>query len=207
MAKKGIDKKKYDRMARIYDLMESPMELLSFARWRSKAIDKAYTAQKVLEVGTGTGKNLPYYNNSQQVFAVDISRKMLKKAKIRVKESKAFVDLVQMDVESLGFPDGSFDASVATYVFCSVENPLSGLYEIRRVLKKDGIAIFLEHMRSENKLVGKGMDLFNPIVSRMGPNINRPTARNIRDAGFEIVEEVRLSISIFRLMVAKPKPI
>ncbi len=206
MAKKGIDKKKYDRMASIYDLMESPMELLSFARWRSKAVDKAYTAQKILEVGTGTGKNLPYYTEAHQVFAVDISKKMLKRAKVRVKKSKAIVNLVQMDAESLGFSSDTFDAAVATYVFCSVENPISGLRELRRVLKKDGIAVFLEHMRSENEFIGKGMDLFNPIISRTGPNINRRTARNIQDAGFEIVEEVRLFSSVFRLIVAQPKP-
>jgi ubiquinone/menaquinone biosynthesis C-methylase UbiE len=206
MAKKGIDKKKYDRMAKIYDLMESPMELLSFARWRSKAIDRAYTAQKILEVGSGTGKNLPYYNENQQVFAVDISKKMLKKAKVRVEKSKAIVNLVQMDVESLGFPSYSFDEVVATYVFCSVENPISGLHELRRVLKKDGVAVFLEHTRSENELIGKGMDLFNPVVSRMGPNINRRTVRNIRDAGFEVIEEVHLFSSVFRLIVAQPKP-
>lgn len=206
MTKRGIDKKKYDRMARVYDLMESPMELLSYARWRSKAINKASTERQILELGVGTGKNLPYYNERQQVFAVDISRKMLRKAKNRVGKSKATVHLVQMDAESLGFSDGTFDASIASYVFCSVENPLTGLLEVRRVLKKDGVAIFLEHMRSENKLVGKGMDLFNPVVVRMGPNINRQTAKNIQNAGFEIIEETRLFSSIFRLIVAKPKP-
>ena len=193
-------------MAKIYDLMESPMELLAFARWRSKAIDKAYTAQKILEVGTGTGKNLPYYTEGQHVFAVDISKKMLKKAKVRVQKSKAIVDLVQMDAESLGFSNDFFDASVATYVFCSVENPISGLLELRRVLKKDGIAVFLEHMRSENELIGKGMDLFNPVVARTGPNINRRTVRNIQNAGFEVVEEMYLFSSVFRLIIAQPKP-
>lgn len=206
MPKKGVDKKKYDRMAKIYDLMESPMELLSFARWRSKAINKAYIARKVLEIGTGTGKNLPYYNENQQVFAVDISKKMLKKAKVRARKSKAIVNLIQMDAESLGFQNRIFEASVATYVLCSIENPLSGLFEVRRVLKEDGVAVFLEHMRSENKLVGKSMDLMNPIVSRVGPNMNRRTVRNIENAGFEIIEEVRLFTSIFRLIVAKPKP-
>ena len=82
MPKKGNDKKKYDRMAKLYDLIETPMELLSFARWRSKAIDRAYTSQNILEIGTGTGKNLPYYKEKQQVFVVDISKKTLKKPKL-----------------------------------------------------------------------------------------------------------------------------
>lgn len=205
MTKKGIDKKRYDRIAAFYDLFENPMELLSFARWRSKAVDKIFAEQKLLEVGVGTGKNLPYYNENQRVFAVDISKKMLKKAKIRAQNSKALIYLAQMDSESLGFPDDTFDASIATYVFCSVENPMQGLTEIRRVLKKDGTAVFLEHMRSENRFVGKTMDLFNRATVRMGPNINRRTVSNIRDAGFEIVEEIYLFTSIFRLILAKPK--
>ena len=203
--KKGVDKKKYDRIAFSYDLIENPMELLSYARWRSNAVNKACATGKVLEVGVGTGKNLPYYCENQQVFAVEISGKMLNRAKNRTAKSKALIYLIQMDAERLGFPDASFDASISTYVFCSVENPFIGLKEIRRVLKKDGIAVFLEHMRSENELVGKVMDLWNPFVSRMGPNIDRRTAQNIRNAGFEIVEETYLVSSIFRLIVAKPK--
>jgi hypothetical protein len=60
-------------------------------------------------------------------------------------------------------------------------------------------------MRSENKLIGKGMDLLNPVVSRSVPNINRKTARDIQDAGFEIIEELHLFISVFRLILAQPQ--
>ena len=205
MKKEGVDKKRYDRIAAFYDLLENPMELLSYARWRNELLYKIHEKGKVLEVGVGTGKNLPYYSKYHKVFAVDISGKMLKRAKVRAEKSKALIYLAQMDVEHLGFSDATFDASVSTYVFCSVENPMLGLNEIRRVMKEDGTAIFLEHMRSENEFIGKAMDLSNPAVARMGPNINRRTVRNIRNAGFEVLEETYLLSSIFRLIVAKPK--
>jgi ubiquinone/menaquinone biosynthesis C-methylase UbiE len=108
----------------------------------------------------GTGKNLPYVMRRSKFLRLIFAEKMLKKVKDKVRKSKAIIDLVQMDAESLGIPDGIFDASVATYVLCSAENQLRGLHEIRRVLKKDGIAVFLEHKRNENDLAGKGMDLF-----------------------------------------------
>jgi ubiquinone/menaquinone biosynthesis C-methylase UbiE len=67
-----------------------------------------------------------------------------------------------------------FDTIVSTYVFCSVQNPIRRLNELKRVLKRDGVAVFLEHMRSEKKFMGKVMDVSNPlVVENFGPNINR----------------------------------
>lgn len=204
--KKGVDKKRYNRIAGIYDSLESPMELLSYSRWRKEVFNRAPKRGKILEIGVGTGKNLPYYSKNHEIFAVDISENMLKRAKIRAKKPKAIVHIAQMDVERLGFPDKIFDAAITAFVFCSVENPVKGLKEIRRVLKQDGIAIFLEHMRSENEFMGKVMDLLNPLmVNTFGPNINRHTVENIRKAGFEILEEEYLLSSIFRILVAKPE--
>ncbi len=203
--KKGVDKKRYDRIASLYDLLESPMELLSYSRWREEVFEKVPEKGRILEVGVGTGKNLSHYNEGHEVFAVDISAKMLKKAERRADRVKASVHLVQMDVESLGFPDEVFDAAISTYVFCSVENPSRGLREIRRVLRRDRTVIFLEHMRSENEFLGKAMDFMNPlVVNTYGANINRRTVDNIMMAGFEVIEEKYLLSSIFRIIMARP---
>jgi len=206
MTKEGVDKKRYDRIAAIYDSLENPMELLSYSRWRKEVFEWVPKRGKILEVGVGTGKNLPYYHKKHEVFAADISENMLKRAKIKAETSEASIHLVQMDAESLGFPNGFFDAAISTYVFCSVENPMRGLEEIRRVLKPDGIAIFLEHMRSENEFMGKAMDFVNPLVANaFGPNINRRTVKNIRNASFGVLQEKHLLSSIFRIIVAKPE--
>jgi ubiquinone/menaquinone biosynthesis C-methylase UbiE len=206
LIKNGVDKKRYNRIAVVYDSLESPMELLSYSCWRKEVLKWVPKKGTILEVGVGTGKNLPFYNRNQGIFAVDVSENMLKRAKVRAEKSKALTHLVQMDTEKLGFSNGIFDAAISTYVFCSVENPMRGLEEIRRVLKRDGIAIFLEHMRSENEFMGKAMDLLNPlVVNTFGPNINRRTVENIRNASFEVLEEKYLLSSIFRIIVAKPQ--
>ena len=202
--KQDLDKKRYNRLAPFYDQFESPMELFNYSRWRKKLRQYLPTKGTILEVGVGTGKNLPFYNKQQRLVAVDVSEKMLLRAKN--KHSVADVILIQMDVEEMGFPDQVFDAAISTYVFCSVEDPIGGLSEIKRVLKKDGVVVFLEHMRSEKELMGRFMDVLNPVVARnFGPNINRRTIRNIQRAGFKILKEEYLLSTVFRLIVAKKK--
>lgn len=201
MVKKKEDKRRYDRVARFYDIFEFPMELLAFSSWRRELM-KRVKGNFVLEVGIGTGKNIPYYKKWEAV-GVDISRNMLEKAKKRLEESGKVVQLIQADAKSLPFKDDVFDAVISTYVFCSVENPIRGLEELYRVLKKGEKAYFLEHMRSENEFVGKILDLLNPIFRAFGPEINRRTLENIRKAGFKIVEEKFLMTSIFRMIVAE----
>lgn len=201
--KQSLDKKRYNRLAPFYDQFESPMELFNYSRWRIKLRQYIPIKGTILEVGVGTGKNLPFYNKDQKIVAVDISEKMLQRAKN--KKSLADVNLAQMDVEVLGFPDEVFDAAISTYVFCSVEDPIRGLVEIKRVLKEDGVIVFLEHMRSEIELMGRIMDVVNPIVAKnFGPNINRRTVRNIQRAGFKILKEKYLLSTVFRLIIAKP---
>ncbi|MDH5461130.1 MAG: methyltransferase domain-containing protein [Candidatus Bathyarchaeota archaeon] len=206
MMKKGLAKKRYNRIAAVYDSLESPMELLSYSRWRKEVFKWIPKKGTILEVGVGTGKNLSNYHKNHEVFAIDISENMLQRAKSRAEKSRALIHLAQMDAERLAFPDRIFDAAISTYVFYSVENPLKGLKEIERSLKPEGIVVFLEHMRSENEFLGKAMDLLNPlVVNAFGPNINRHTVENIRKVGFEILEEEYLLSSIFRIIVAKPQ--
>lgn len=85
----------------------------------------------------------------------------------------------------MDFDDNTFDTILTSCVFCSVPDPVKGLKEIRRVCKKDGKIIMLEHMRSNKKLVGKLMDAVNFIpLNIWGANINRRTIENLKKAGF-----------------------
>ena len=211
--KKGEDKKKYDRAAARYDYFEFPMEVLAFSRWRKllfgelqKFIEsrESETGKEklILEVGVGTGKNMPYYGTGEYI-GIDISRKMLEKARNRMKRLERRIDLIQSDAELLPFRDETFDAIISTYVFCSVENPIRGLKELYRVLKPDGWVFFLEHMRCENEIGGRILDALNPLARKFGPEINRRTVENIQKAGFRIAEERWLMTSIFRFIVAE----
>lgn len=179
-------KRRYDRIARIYDFMEYPVEVMFFSGWRKELF--SFVSGKVLEVGIGTGKNLLYYPQGIKLTGIDISSRMLRKAKIRAAEMRYSLDLMVMDVEDMSFSDQSFDYVVSTFVFCSVPRPLRGLSEIKRVLKSDGCAIFLEHVRSENEFLGKIMDVLNPVIrSLIGPNINRRTVENIKKSGLKVL--------------------
>lgn len=196
-------KSKYDRIAPFYDFYELLAEILFFKRWRKLAVSKLKQS-KVLEVGAGTGKNFPYYASDLKVLATDISEKMLERAEKRAAKLNLPIKLEKMDAQHLSLKENSFDSAISTFVFCSVPDPVKGLKEIKRVLKKEGVAVFLEHVRPSG-LLGKIFDFLNPFVYKAtGVNINRDTVGNILKAGFKIVEDRNLSLGIFKLIVAKP---
>lgn len=198
-------KARYDRNARLYDLIEGPMELLAFQRWREKLWAQVHRG-RVLEVGVGTGKNFSHYPKDAQVTAIDLSEKMLDRARRRAARQGVAVELLQMDVQALAFPDHSFDYVVATFVFCSVPDPVLGLSEVRRVCKPNGRVLLLEHMRPESPGLGRFFDLLNPVAVRLtGANINRRTVENVRRAGLKVESVENLAPhGIVKLIVATP---
>jgi ubiquinone/menaquinone biosynthesis C-methylase UbiE len=173
--------KRYNRIAGIYDIMEAPMENL-FSKWRREMLKEA--SGKTLEVGIGTGKNIPFYPEDIQLTGIDFSPKMVEIAREKAEKSKS-VKILEMDAENMSFSDDSFDTVVTSCVFCSVPNPVKGLEEIRRVCKNKGKILMLEHVRSRKKVVGELMDVFNFIPLHLyGANINRETYENLLKAGF-----------------------
>ena len=199
-----LTKKRYDRLARFYDVLEAPVERLRFAAWRTKLRDRI-SGERALEVGVGTGKNLPYYPRDVKMTAIDLSPRMLERAQEKASAFGLEVDLMEMDVQNLAFPDRCFDTVFATFVFCSVPDPVMGLQELRRVCKTDGRLLLLEHMRPGNAPLGFLFDILNPMVVRMmGANINRRTMDNIQKAGWKIRAVERLSSDIVRWIEAEP---
>jgi len=181
-------RKRYQRIAPVYDWMEKMMEG-QFRAGRQK-LWSSITGPQVLEVGVGTGRNMEYYPPGARITAIDLTPGMLERAQKRATELGQQVDLRLMDVQCLEFPDASFDTVVSACVFCSVPDPVLGLKEVLRVTKPDGKVILLEHVRSKQRIVGKMMDLLNPLVVRMmGSNINRRTIENVEKAGL-VIERV-----------------
>lgn len=192
-----IIKRRYDRISRFYDRLEGPMEGFS-AAWREEIMAEVYG--RMLEVGVGTGKNVPYYPAEEEVIAVDFSRKMLNRARNRYGSSN--VTFLEMDVQRMGFADNTFDCVVTSCVFCSVPFPVQGLREIRRVCKPGGKILMLEHVRSGKKLLGPLMDLLNPVpLFFYGANINRDTIGNLRQAGFNRIQVTDLWLDIFKKII------
>lgn len=194
--------RRYDRVSSIYDIFEAPMELMALKQWRKDLMSELHG--RVLEVGVGTGKNIEYYPKGIDIIAIDFSQGMLKRARQRAERLGRQVELLQMDAQSMDFADNTFDTVFATCVFCSVPNPVKGLEEIRRVCKENGKIILLEHVRSEQKLLGFLMDVFNPVVVNFyGANINRKTVENIHAAGFTEVNVTNLYKDIVKKIVIK----
>ena len=155
--------RKYDRFARIYDPIEKPIEIATFSHLREKF--RSLLEGKVLEVGIGTGKNIPYYPEGIEVTGIDFSQGMLVKAQKRIDRlSVRNISLIEMDVENMQFSDGSFDTVLSTFVFCTVPNPVRGLKEVYRVLKPGGKAVFIEHMKSEKPLLNIPLYMMNIFV-------------------------------------------
>ena len=173
--------KRYNRIAGIYDMMEAPMENM-FSKWRKNMLKGA--SGKTLEVGIGTGKNIPYYHDDIELTGIDFSPKMVEMASKKAKNSEN-VKILEMDAEEMEFSNDSFDTVVTSCVFCSVPHPVEGLREIRRVCKNGGKILMLEHVRSHKKIIGGLMDMFNFIPLHLyGANINRRTYENLLKAGF-----------------------
>lgn len=152
-------------------------------------------------MGIGTGKSLRYYPAGCEVTGIDLSEKMLAKARKRAENMKN-VKLLLMDAEKLEFPDNSFDFVVTNLVLSSVQNPVAALKEMRRVCKKEGRIIMLEHVKSKNRALGAVLEFLNPLPSKLfGFNINRNTVENAKKAGLTITVEKNLAfLDVFKLI-------
>jgi ubiquinone/menaquinone biosynthesis C-methylase UbiE len=202
----AVTRARYDRVAFIYDWMDGLMERFFFHKWRERVWQAVGSeAKKIIEIGVGTGKNISYYPAGVQITAIDLSEQMLRRAKRRAADLDKTAELLLMDAQNMQFPDGSFETAVATFVFCSVPNPVLGLSEIERVLRPNGKVVLLEHMRPESPWLGKIFDLLNPVVVRLwGANINRRTVENIRKTGLR-VERVQdlAAYGMVKLIIAR----
>jgi ubiquinone/menaquinone biosynthesis C-methylase UbiE len=194
----------YDRHARFYDALEWPVEQLVYRRWR-KTLWQDVEGPEVIEVGVGTGKNVPYYPEGVQLTALDLSEGMLARARRALaRHPEKAAALYRMDAECLDFADDTFDEAVATFVFCSVPDPVAGLREALRVTKPGGRLRLLEHQRADAEGLGRLMDRLNgPLHRATGVHIARRTADNVRAAGWVVDRDERLGpLGIFHRITA-----
>jgi ubiquinone/menaquinone biosynthesis C-methylase UbiE len=145
----------------------------------------------VLEIGAGTGANLPYYDGGAQTLTLTEPEKpMARRLQKRILEQRPDAKLLRAPAEDLPFNDDSFDTVVATLVLCTVDDQPRALRELRRVLRPGGRLLFIEHVRSDEEKLARLQDRMMPINTRIGHgcHCNRPTLKGIRDAGFEVTE-------------------
>ncbi len=191
--------RKWDKAAAAFDFMNNGVEL-RFGDVKQEWFSKA--AGRTLLVAVGTGLDLAYFPDGHEIVGVDISEKMLEKAKEKL-DGRLSVELVRVDVRKLAFPADSFDSVVTSCSFCSVPDPVLGLKELHRVLKPGGQMIMFEHVRSDIFWMGPMMDLLTLITRKFGPDLNRRTRDNIIAAGFRLTREINLHLDMVKLFEAE----
>ncbi|MFX1536654.1 MAG: class I SAM-dependent methyltransferase [Promethearchaeota archaeon] len=199
--------KRYNWYSRIYDKFEAPIEEMIFQNLRKQIIGAL--RESILEVGVGTGKNLPYYHPQARVTGIDISPGMITKAKQKISSFQGEkLKLRLMNAEQLEFKDETFDNVVCTFVLCSVPNPIQAVEEMLRVLKKNGRLLLLEHVISKMPLIAFGQKMFNPFIRGIfGYNIDRDTVNNVKKAKAVILKDHNLTkIDILKFITCK-KPL
>jgi SAM-dependent methyltransferase len=145
---------------------------------------------RVLELGLGTGLNLPYYPKVERIDAVEPDPHMRRRAEARAEPLRLPLHVHAIGAEALPFADETFDTVLVTFVLCTVPDLPRTLLEARRVLRKDGRLLFAEHVRSREAAVARVQDLVQPLYGRIsgGCQLGRDSVTAIQAAGFADVE-------------------
>lgn len=165
-------------------LLNLAMKNREMSRLRGEWVPRV--SGRVLEIGIGSGLNLPFYQNDVAVTGVDPSAELRVMAEEVAADNQVDVEFVTRTAEDLPFDDNTFDAAVVTWTFCTIPQPELAVQEIRRVMKKSGQLIFIEHGRSTEANVVKWQDRLNPMWKRIGGgcNLNRQPDLMLQEHGF-----------------------
>ena len=193
--------KTYDEVAPHYDAAIRPLERWFLARLRSTTLSYLPTDARILEIGAGTGLNFVYYPDNALGVATEPSKEML--ALAARKHRPAGVQLLQSCAEALPFRNRSFDAALASLVFCSVPSPADVFQELRRVVRPGGTVLLLEHVRPHG-LLGPLFDLLNLLtVPLFDDHFNRRTADEARAAGLQVLKVEKSLLGIINLITCR----
>jgi ubiquinone/menaquinone biosynthesis C-methylase UbiE len=158
-------------------------------RYRSQIVPQAHGA--VLEIGVGSGLNLPFYGASvEHVYGLDPSNELLIMAREKARAITIPVDFLAYSGEEIPLDSGCIDTVVTTWTLCSTPDPVQALKEMKRVLKPGGALLFAEHGLAPEARVQRWQRRINPLWSRItgGCNLNRKMDELIKASGFRIEE-------------------
>ena len=195
---------RYQRIAWAYDLLDLPFEYSRYRKIRPQLFRGL--SGRILDAGVGTGRNFPFYPPGSEVVGIDLSPAMLAHAERRRSTAAAPVELRQMDVTRLDFPDRSFDAAVATFLFCTLPDELqvAGMRELGRVVKPGGIIRCLEFTLPSNRLRRAMLRLWEPWVYwAYGATFDRQTERRVPEAGLRLFESRYVHDDLIKLLGAR----
>ena len=155
---------------------------------RKKIVPNA--SGNILEIGIGSGLNLPFYEKSKinNLYGIDPSSELCDMAKKTASDYEIDVNLLINGAEEIELPKDSIDTVVMTYTLCTIPNPMDALKEIKRVMKNDAKMLFCEHGTAPDKNIIKWQNRINPIWGKLfgGCNINRDIPNILKENGFKI---------------------
>jgi ubiquinone/menaquinone biosynthesis C-methylase UbiE len=171
-----------------YDRQTAKVEKAGLRAYREGLL--AGAAGRVLEIGAGTGLNLPCYGPAvESLTLTEPEIPMLRRLERKVGEQPPSATVLRAPAEDLPFEDDCFDVAVSTLVLCGVDDQPRSLRELRRVLRPGGQLLFIEHVRSTDPKLARFQDRMNGLNRFVvGCDCNRPTLDSIREAGFAVTQ-------------------
>lgn len=195
----------YERIAPVYDLLDAAYEWSWKRRLRSELFRRA--GGRILDVGVGTGCNIPHYPANSEVVGIDSSQEMLKRAGQRARSLGRGMQLLEMNLLDLDLPDDAFDTVVVTFVMiCLPEHlQLPALRELRRVCKPDGSILVLDYRMSTNPAMRLGMRCLSPWLRwAFAARYDSSTESYVEAAGLRLAERRRFMHDSVSLLVLEP---
>lgn len=192
--------RKWDRAASKFDLMNGSGPEKRWAPFKREFFSAMHG--RILFVAVGTGLDIAFFPPDRDVVGIDISARMLERARPRAAVYPGNLELRQLDVHDVDFPAGSFDQVFTSCTFCSVQDPVGGLTALRKVLKSGGELHMFEHTGSRYFPFSLLLDLMTPVARLIGPDLNRPTMENVRRAGFDIQRVRNLYLDVVKTIHA-----
>lgn len=196
-----VTKKKWDRAAANFDLMAGYGPEKRWAPAKNEFFSRMGDG-KILFLAVGTGLDVQFFPENRSIVGIDISDRMLEKARARTDSYRGSLELQQMDVHEMSFADGEFDQVFTSCTFCSVPNPIKGLQALRRVLKPGGELHMFEHTGSRYFPFNVMMNAMTPLSRLVGPEMNRRTVENVIAAGFTLDEVVHVYLDVVKIIRA-----
>ena len=176
-------------------LMDHVMSGAEFQQLRMELLESA--GDQVLEIGLGTGLNLPHYPNTvSRLCAVDPFPLLPDRLAARSEAVPFPIEISHISAERLPYDDRTFDCVVSTWTLCTIPDPVTALREVRRVLRADGRFLFLEHGRSDEATIAAWQDRLNPLQRMIGCgcNLNRKIDQLIEQAGLTMQQLERFKM-------------
>lgn len=197
-----VTKAKWDRAAANFDVMAGFGPEKRWEPVKTRLFSKMGEGP-ILFLAVGTGLDIRFFPPGRDIVGIDISDKMLEKAKPRAEAYPGRLVLQAADVHDMPFPEGHFAQVFTSCTFCSVPKPVEGLKALRRVLRPGGELHMFEHTGSRYFPFNTMLNQMTWLSKRFGPDMNRDTVSNVKIAGFTVTTVEHVYLDVVKMISAR----